>query len=254
MIAITRGVSAAIGRCELTYLERATIDVQRAREQHTAYERALADAGCRIERLPGGDDMPDCVFVEDIAIVFDELAVITRPGAGSRRAEAPAIADALVRYRAVRTIDAPATIDGGDVLVAGRRVFVGRSSRTNGDAVAQLRRLVAPFGYVVCDVEVRDCLHLKSAVTSIDDDTLLVNPARVNASAFGELAIVDVEPSEPEAANALRLRDRVIASASYPKTADRLAARGVRVETIDLSELAKAEGAVTCCSLIVNDA
>jgi dimethylargininase len=254
MIAITRDVSAAIGSCELTYLERTPIDVGRAREQHAAYARALTGAGYRVERLPGGDDMPDCVFVEDIAIVFDDLAVIARPGAASRRAEVPAIADALARHRAVRYVEAPATIDGGDVLVAGRRVFVGRSSRTNGDAAAELRRLVGPFGYTVCEIEVRDCLHLKSAATAIGDERLLVNPARVDTSAFSDFELVVVDAGEPDAANALRLRDRVIASASFPKTAERLAARGLRVDTVDLSELAKAEGAVTCCSLIVNDA
>ena len=251
-VALTREVSPSIGDCELTHVARVPIDVEVARAQHAAYERALADAGYRVERLAGGADLPDCVFVEDIAIVFDEVAVITRPGAVSRRGEVPAIAAALERYRPVRSILAPATIDGGDVLVAGRQVFVGRSSRTNGDAVAELRRIVGPFGYTVCELAVDDCLHLKSAVTSIGDGLLLVNPSLVDTAAFTGYEIVAVDPREPEAANALRLRDRVVVAAAFPRTAERIAARGIRVEAVEASELAKAEGAVTCCSVIVD--
>ncbi len=250
-VAITREVSPSIGDCELTHLARVPIDVEVARAQHAAYELALAEAGYRVERLAGGAEMPDCVFVEDIAIVFDEVAVIARPGAVSRRAEVPAMVAALEPYRPVRSIEAPATIDGGDVLVAGRQVFVGRSSRTNTEAVAELRRIIGPFGYTVCEVAVDDCLHLKSAVTSIGDGLLLANPSLIDAAAFAGFEIVDVDPREPAAANALRLRDRVIVAAAFPRTAERIAARGIRVETVDASELAKAEGGVTCCSVIV---
>jgi dimethylargininase len=191
------------------------------------------------------------VFVEDIAVVFDELAVITRPGAVSRRAEVPAIVAALGRCRELRFIEPPATIDGGDVLVAGKRVFIGRSSRTNGDAVAQMRRVLAPHGYDVCALTVHECLHLKSAVTSIDDGVVLLNPEWIEPIAFHDYGIVEVDRAEPAAANALRLRDRLIYPSAFPRTAERLASRGLRVVTVDVSELAKAEGAVTCCSLIL---
>src|SRR5215831_1088363 len=130
MIAVTRPVSASINQCELTHLRREPIDLERARRQHAAYERALAAAGCRIVQMDEAADLPDSVFVEDTAIVFDEIAIVTRPGAHSRRAETPAVADLLRRYRPVHSIEAPATIDGGDVLVSGRSVFVGQSSRT----------------------------------------------------------------------------------------------------------------------------
>jgi dimethylargininase len=250
-VALTREVSPSLGDCELTHLERVPIDVARAHAQHASYERALAAAGYRIERLPGDADMPDCVFVEDVAIVFDELAVVTRPGALSRRREVPAVAEALAAYREVQRIEAPATIDGGDVLRVGRRVFVGRSSRTNGDAVAQLRRLLGRFGYAVCEIDVRDCLHLKSAATAIGDESVLINPEWIEADAFRDLDRVAVDPREPAGANVLRLRDRVIVQSAFPRTAERLAARGLRVEAVDASELAKAEGAVTCCSLIL---
>lgn len=251
-IAITREVSPALASCELTHLTRVAIDVDRACAQHRAYEEVLRRAGYDVQRLPAGADMPDSVFVEDAAVVVDELAVITRPGAESRRIETAAVADALSPYRALRYVDPPGTMDGGDVLVAGRCVFVGISSRTNAAAAAQVRQLLAPYGYTICEVVVRGCLHLKSAVTSVADGVLLRNPRWVDADAFPGFELVDVDPREPRAANAVRLRDRIVFPAAFPCTADRLRARGLRVETVDASELAKAEGAVTCCSLIVD--
>ena len=251
MVALTREVSPAFARCELTHLDRVPIDADVARAQHDAYENALEDAGYRIDRLPADSTMPDAVFIEDAALVFDELAVVTRPGAASRRVETPAVAAALARYRPVCTIDAPGTMDGGDILTTGRRVFVGVSTRTNRDAIAQLRRIVAPHGYAVHAIDVRGCLHLKSAVTAIADDLLLINPSLVATTAFADCHFVEVDAREPMAANAVRLRDRVICPTSFPRTADRLTQRGFTVVTVDFSELQKAEGAVTCCSLIV---
>jgi len=250
-VAITRAVSAGLAACELTCQERVPIDVGVARAQHHAYEQALASAGYRVERLDADAAMPDSVFVEDMAIVFDELAILTRPGADSRRREMPAVAAALAAYRPLREIQPPGTVDGGDVLVAGRNVYVGRSTRSNDAAMSQMRRILEPFGYRVSAAEVRGCLHLKSAVTALADDVLLVNPGWIDAAAFDGFTLVEVAPEEPSAANALRLADRVIAARAFPRTADRIAALGLQVELVDASELAKAEGAVTCCSLIV---
>jgi dimethylargininase len=250
-VAITRAVSSALGRCELTHLARAPIDVEAARAQHRAYERALAAAGYRVEQLEADAAMPDSVFVEDMAIVLDDLAILTRPGAESRRLEMPAIAATLAAYRPLVEIQPPGTVDGGDVLVAGRTVFVGRSTRTNADAVRQIRRILEPFGYAVVETRVSDCLHLKSAATMLDEARLLVNPRWIDAAAFDGFTLVEVAPEEPAAANALRLADRVIVAAAFPRTADRIAALGLRVERVEAGELAKAEGAVTCCSLIV---
>lgn len=250
-VAITRAVSSALAECELTYQARVPIDVDMARAQHQAYEQTLAAAGYRVERLDADSAMPDSVFVEDLAIVFDELAILTRPGADARRCETPAIAAALAAYRTLREIQPPGTVDGGDVLVAGRTVYVGRSTRTNAAAAAQLRRILEPSGYTVTETEVRGCLHLKSAVTALDDERLLVNPEWIDAAAFAGFTLVEVAPEEPSAANALRLADRIVFPTAFPRTADRLAAIGLRLEFVDASELAKAEGAVTCCSLIV---
>jgi len=251
-IAITRAISPALAACELTHLERVPIDVDRARAQHRAYEEALIEAGYLVERLDTSPQMPDSVFVEDIAIVFGEVAIITRPGAESRRQETPAVAEALAAYRPLHVIQPPGTVDGGDVLVVGRRVFIGRSSRTNDAAVGQMRQVLEPFGYTVSDTVVRSCLHLKSAVTALSDDVLLVNRAWIDPGAFEGFTFVEVDPTEPWAANALRLDDRIVYSSAFPRTAERIARHGLRLHTVDASEVAKAEGAVTCCSLIVS--
>jgi len=251
LIAVTRDVSAALERCELTHLPRTRIDLTRARAQHDAYERCLAEAGCRVERLAADDTMPDSVFVEDIASVFDELAVIARPGAESRRAETPAIAAALGRHRRLRCIESPGTVDGGDVLVAGRRVFVGQSGRTNAAGIDQMRQILGPFGYTVQGVGVTGCLHLKSAVTTVADGLLLMNRAWTTADEFRDFTIVDVDAAEPFAANALRLGDLIVFPAAFPRTRERLEAHGLRIRVVEADELAKAEGGVTCCSLIV---
>ena len=239
--------------CELTHVKRVPIDLERARAQHRDYEQALVEAGCRVERLPAGPEMPDAVFVEDIAIVFDELAIITRPGAESRRVEVPAIAAALEPHRRLTFIEPPGTLDGGDVLVTGKRVFAGVSSRTNTQAIAMMHEALAPLGYTVCAVEVRGCLHLKSAVTSVANDLLLVNPQWIAREAFGGFDIVEIDAAEPSAANALRIGETVIYPSAFPRTAERLAKRGVTLRMVDASEVAKAEGAVTCCSLVFND-
>lgn len=249
-IAVTRPVSPSLAECELTHLAREPINVARATTQHAAYEILLDSLGATVVRAPAAPEAPDAVFIEDTAIVLDEVAVITRPGAPSRRAEPAAVAALLAAYRPVRTMEAPATLDGGDVLRLGRTLYVGRSGRTNNQGIEQLRSIAAPFGYDVVPVEFAGCLHLKSAVTAVDDAVLLLNPAWVSPAAFPGLEAMPVDDREPYAANALRIAGTVIYPSEFPRTRDRLVARGLRVATTDCSELAKAEGAVTCCSLI----
>ncbi len=251
---MTRAVSDSIGACQLTHLQRRPIDLNRARLQHSAYERALEDAGCEIVRVEPADDLPDAVFVEDAAIVVDEVAIRTRPGAASRRPEVDAVVDVLRRYRDVLSIDAPSTIDGGDVLVAGRRVFIGRTSRTDGTAIVKVRDVLAPIGYTVEPVRVTGCLHLKSAVTALADDRLLINPAWVRADLFAGLDLVEIDPEEPDAANIVRAGSRLIYPSSFPRTREKLERLGFAVDAVDVSELQKAEGAVTCCSVIFKSA
>ena len=251
-IALTRAVSDAINSCERTHVAREPIDIDRARAQHAAYEAALEGAGCTVVRVEAAPDLPDAVFVEDAAVVVDEVAIITRPGAPSRRPETAGVAAVLGRYRELRYIDPPGTIDGGDVLLAGRRVFIGRSSRTNDAAIAQVRDALVPFGYTVRAVDVNAALHLKSAVTVIGDDQLLINSSWVPRQVFDGFNLVDIDTTEPHAANAVRIGDSLIYPSAFPRTRARLDQFGAHVRVVDVSELAKAEGAVTCCSLILN--
>jgi dimethylargininase len=249
-VAVTRGVSPAIERCELVHLARRPIDVAAAGRQHRIYEEALTALGCRVEQLPADPELADSVFVEDAAVVLDEVAVITRPGAPSRRPETIPIARALAPYRPLVHIESPGTIDGGDVLRIGRTLYVGSSRRSNQAAIDQLAGVLAPYRYEVRGVAVNGCLHLKSAVTAIGDDTVLVDRACVDPAVFSGMRTIEIDPAERGAANALRIGARIIYPASFPATRRRLEAAGVDVLAVDVAELQKAEGAVTCCSLV----
>jgi len=249
-IALTRAVSPNIGACQLTHVLRAAIDVDAAQAQHQRYEARLEELGCRIRHVAAAPHLPDSVFVEDTAVVLDELGIVARPGAASRRSETEAVAEALADYRTLRWIEPPGTLDGGDVLRVGRVLYVGLSTRTNPDAIEQLRGHVEPLGYAVRPVAVTACLHLKSAATLVAPDTVLVNRAWLDARRFEELELLDVAPSEPMGANALWIGDTVVCSTAFEKTRERLVNRGIMVRSMDLSELAKAEGGMTCCSVI----
>jgi dimethylargininase len=251
LIALTRGVSGAIGQCQLTHLARAPIDLDVARAQHAACESALEMLGCRVVRVQAAPDMADSVFIEDTAVVLNELAFITRPGAVSRRAETNAVADVLGAYRTLVHIRAPATMDGGDVMVAGRRIFVGLTTRTNAAALRQMQQAVEPYGYTVQPVTPLGCLHLKSAVTAVDHGTLLLNPSWIAAAQFSGFDCIEVHPEEPSGANIARVGARLLYASAFPRTRERIERRGYSVVGVDVRELAKAEGAVTCCSVIV---
>lgn len=252
MIAYTRAVPSSIVRCELTHLSRAPIDLDAARAEHAGYVDALGRCAVDVRSLPPCDELADSVFVEDTAVVLDEVAVITRPGAESRRAEAASTAAALNAHRTLATIQAPATLDGGDVLVLDRDVFVGLSSRSTLPGMQQLRAIVAPLGYTVHAVPVRGCLHLKSAVTRAGARTLVVNPAWVDPAHFPGWEIVPVDVREPCGANVVWLGDTTLVAEAFPRT-NALLARSVEAQllTVRVGELAKAEGALTCCSLLV---
>jgi dimethylargininase len=250
LVALTREVSSTIEACQLTHVARAPIDAEVARAQHRSYEDCLADLGCRIQHLAPEPHLPDAVFVEDTAVVLDEMAIVTRPGAAPRRAETESVSRALATYRRLRRIEPPGTLDGGDVLRVGRVLYVGLSTRTNENAIQQLREHVEPLGYAVRPVAVNGCLHLKSAVTQVALDTLLLNRAWVDARQFKGLELLDIAPAEPMGANALLVGDTVLCSAAHEKTLERLRQRGISVKSLDMSELAKAEGGLTCCSLI----
>ena len=246
--AITREVSPAIANCELEFLDREPIDVTLAGEQHKQYQRCLAELGAHVEMLPAAPDMPDGVFVEDPAIVLDEIAVITRMGALSRRGEHDSLARALAKFRELRQIAEPGTLEGGDVMRVDKTLYVGYSRRTNVAGIQQLATMLHPLGYFVVPVEVRGCLHLKSACCYLGEDTVLANQTWMDPDALCGLRILDVE--EPRGANALRIGATVLMPAAFPRTGELLERSGFRVRRIDNSELLKAEAGVTCTSLL----
>jgi dimethylargininase len=250
LIAITRLVSRAINQCELSHLERIPIDFERARLQHHAYMESLRSLGVEVHSLPEEPTLPDSVFVEDTAIVLNECALLTRPGAESRQSEVQSIARVLAPYRTLYPIQAPGTLDGGDVLTIGRTIFVGLSRRSNQTAIDQMQVFVKPHGYTVKGIGVTGCLHLKSAVTQVRADTLLVNPAWVDRVNFPGMKHIEIDPSEPHAANALMVGGTVLYQPTFPKTKARLEAESIYPLLVDESELGKAEGALTCCALI----
>ena len=250
-IAITRDISPRFAECEITHIERTPIDLDLARSQHRAYVNALRNLGCRVVELPAEADLPDSVFVEDTAFILPEVAIITRPGADSRRPETTSIIQALTPLIKLVCVQEPATVDGGDVLVLGKRIFIGLSTRSNQEAIDQLNELLGEYGYFVRGVVLRDCLHLKSAVSRVDDKTLLINTNWADPAYFAEFDLIEVDPSEPHAANCLPVGNSIILPTAFPNTAAKLEDKGYQVITLDVSELAKAEGAVTCCSLII---
>ena len=250
-VALVRSVPDALARCELTHLPRVSIDAAKAREQHAGYERALALLGCEVCRVPATPELSDSAFVEDAAVVLDEVAIITRPGVGSRRGECASVAEALAPYRDLQCLSAPATLDGGDVLRLGHTLYVGVGGRTNRAGIEQLSRMVGDLGYEVRPVEVRGCLHLKSAATELASGLVLVNPAWVDERTFRGHKAMEVDSEEPFAGNVLRIGGSVLAAAAHVRTNARLRSAGLRVHTVDVAELAKAEAGVTCCSLIV---
>jgi dimethylargininase len=251
-LAITRSVSPEIGRCELTFVEREPIDYALAVEQHGQYCAMLQDCGLEVEVLPADNRYPDCSFVEDAAVVFDELAVIANMGTSARRGEEVAVERALKSHRSIVKMHAPATLDGGDVLQMNRSVFVGLSARTNEAGVEMFRRTLMPLGYQVKPVPVKECLHLKSACATIDDYTILANPAWVDLEPFAGIRVVAVPVEEPRAVDVLRLTDLICMHSGFPRTRELVEALGVAVRTVDLSEFVKAEAGPTCLSILLS--
>jgi len=250
LTAITRAVSPAIVHCEISFIDRRPIDLSKAQDQHHAYEMLLEKLGARVLSLSAEPALPDSMFVEDPAIVLDELAVILPLGTESRRPEAASLAKALSAFRKLEYVSLPGTLEGGDVLRIGRTLFVGLTRRSNAEGLRQLSAILAPHNYEVIAVPVTGCLHLKSAVTHIGGNTLLANRAWFDSAPFAAYDWIDVDPAEPHAANALAFGGTIIFPASFPRTRARLEAQGFHVTPIDISELQKAESGLTCSSLL----
>jgi dimethylargininase len=253
-VAITREISPRFNECEITHIDRTPIDLDVAQAQHHEYVQALKALGCDVIELPAESDLPDSVFVEDTAFILPEVAVITRPGADSRKPETESIIQALTPHMKLVQVREPATLDGGDVLVLGKKIFIGMSTRSNQESIDQLNESLEQYGYQVTGVQMYDCLHLKTAVTRVDDNTLLINPKWVDTYHFADFKWIEVDPSEPFAANCLPVGSSIIYPTTFPETCAKLEVAGYNITTVDVSELAKAEGAVTCCSLILTEA
>ena len=251
LTAITREVNAGLGNCELTFLPRVRIDVDLAVQQHQQYESVLSSLECNVVSVPTEPGLADSVFIEDSAIVLNEVAVMCRPGAESRRAEVKGVRDVLQKYRTLASIRSPGTLDGGDLLCIGNAIYAGLSTRSNKNGIDQLRGIVTDYGYSVIMVETTKCLHLKSSVSQVAPDTLLVNPDWISRSVFDDYELIEVHKEEQHAANALRVGQNVIYPSSFPRTMDKLLQRSINVTPVDVSELQKAEGGVTCCSLVL---
>jgi dimethylargininase len=250
LTAITRAVSPAFANCELSFVGRQPIDLKVAGAQHRAYEKLLEQLGAQVISLPAEPNLPDSMFVEDPAIVLDELAVIMPLGTDSRRAESASLARALEPFRKLAHITLPATMEGGDILRIDRKLYVGLSRRTNPEGIRQLRDLLRPYDYQVIAVPVSGCLHLKSAVTFLGRDILLANRSWFDPTPLSGYRWMDVALDEPHAANALAINGQVIFPASFPKTRSSLAAAGFNILPLDISELQKAESGLTCSSLL----
>jgi dimethylargininase len=251
--AIVRKISSSMNHCELTFADRDAIDIAKAEEQHEKYVQTLKELNLTVIELPALNDLPDSVFVEDVAFILQGLAVITMPGAMSRRPEIISMSEVLPNYVPnIIKVELPGTIDGGDVLVIAKRIYIGVSTRSNEEGISQLQEKLKPYGYEVIGIRVQRCLHLKSTVTRIDDNTLLINPDWVDKGYFTDYTLVEVDPTEENAANVVSVNGTLLYSSAFPKTLAKLRALGYNVIELELSEIAKAEGAVTCCSLLIS--
>lgn len=230
---------------------RSGIDVALARAQHDTYRTHLETAGYLVEEVAADNEQPDCVFIEDTAVILGSTAVITRPGAPSRRGETEPVATALRKHFPLVEIEAPGTIDGGDVFIINDTVFVGRSERTNFEGIDQLRSIAAEQGLGVVAVGVYDALHLKSVVLPVDDETVLVTPHSVEEDVLIGLRLVYEVDSERHRCSALPLRDgRLLVTAGAPETAATLEALGHDIVLIDVSQIQMADGGLTCMSIL----
>ena len=250
--AITRrpGANFASG---LTHADAGPPDFKRALAQHAAYCEALGRSGLTLATLPADPAFPDGTFVEDTAVVTERTVVATRPGAPSRRGEAAAVAARLAALRPLtHTIDAPGTLDGGDICQAGTHVFVGISARTNPAGARQYCEIMRGAGYTASTVDIRAnaaLLHLKSGIAYLGDGRLLIAPGLPVCEHLAQFEILPVCAAEAYAANCVRINDRVLIAAGYPLTAALLGAHGYDTLPLDMSEFRKMDGGLSCLSL-----
>ncbi|HEX5064005.1 MAG TPA: arginine deiminase family protein [Kofleriaceae bacterium] len=251
MIALTRPVPTSFAAALCAAAPDEAIDVARARSQHSAYRAALAELGVSVTLLPGDDALPDSCFVEDTAVVAAGIALITRPGAPSRQPETAATAEALRTHFELAYVNAPATLDGGDCMRVGNAIFVGRSARTNAAGIARLAEVFEPRGMRVVAIEMPPAvLHLKCVCAPLGDDRITLADDSIPRAAFGDIHVVRVPAAESYAANVVAIGNRVIAAAGFPRTHEALTKAGFSVLPLATTEFRKADGALTCLSIV----
>src|SRR5713101_1944974 len=236
LTALTREVSSRIAECELTFIDRQPIDFDRAVQQHRYYQELLRGLGVNVLQIPADDDCPDCCFLEDTALVLDELAVVTRPGSEARRREVDGVAPTIMKYRNVVRIDSPGMLEAGDVLRMGRNLLVGVSTRTNQQGIKMLRKALKAYGYEVVAIPMKGALHVKSVCTALDDHTVLADPVHFDLAEFSEYKLIEVAAGESMAANVLRINGAVCMHAGFHQTIDLLRSKGFDIRTVDVSE------------------
>ena len=250
LTALTRAVSSRINECELTFIERQPIDIERAVRQHKNYQQLLKSLGLSVVELPADDNCPDCCFLEDTALVLDELGIATRPGSDARRAEGAGVLPTIAKHRNIVNVEAPATLEAGDVLRIGGDLFIGITSRTNPEGIEFVRKQVSPHGYKVHGIAVPGALHLKSVCTAVNERTILADASRIDIEPFAGYELIEVPAEEWMAANVLLVNGTVCMHEGFHKTLALLRERQVRVRTVDISEFLKAEAGLTCLSII----
>ncbi len=248
--ALIGGVSRSINSCELTYRQREKIDYHKACEQLEEYRRVLGQLDVELIGLEADDTYPDCCFVQDTAVVLDEICVMASMGAPSRAGETRTVEKLLSEYRPIKRILGPATLDGGDVVQLGKRLYVGMSKRTNALGILRFEELVAPFGYAVIPVCIDGGLHLTTGCGVVNDETVVLNPRWLDATAFKGLRQLHVSEDEPWAANTIRIKSTVCVELNSARTIELIEPYVGNVETVDISEFRKAEGSLSCLSLI----
>ena len=256
MFALTHRPSPYMQACQRTFVDELPIDYPLACLQHDRYCDLLLSLGVAVDRLESNVELPDCAFIEDPAVILDEVAIMASMGAESRVGESLAIEAALAPLRELVHIEPPATLEGGDVLRLGRlgrTLLVGISSRTNKAGLQALAEFSHPFGYDVQPVTVTGSLHLKTALTELPDGRLLVNSNWIDIGQLTGYDLIDVPADEPWGANTLPIGDQIVIPAAHTKTAEQIDQLGFDVHPVDISEFAKAEGGVTCLSLVIAD-
>lgn len=249
MLALTRVPSHAIERCELTFLQRAPIDHQIAVRQHAGYVRSLQELGLAVLNLPPALDLPDSTFVEDTAVVLDEVAVMTSP-CRSRKPEVDSIHPILAKYRRTAVIGTCAKLEGGDVIRDGRTLYVGQSTRTDRNGLQSLRTMLAAYEYDIVPVRVFHCLHLSTAASSLDSETFLINGNWIDRAGFAGKRLIQVPKDEPWAANVLNIGGCIVLPSAFPRTCELLCSMRYSICPVEVGELLKAEAGVSCMSIV----